>query len=384
MITRLELTNFLVFKHLEIDFSHQINVIIGENGTGKTQLMKAAYALCMGNHLEGTTRSSKSHLQTALASKLVRLFMPLDGRLGRLCRRGASEDAQLEANFDLDKKLSIGFSNRAEKSAKILENENYEKYNHKPIFIPTKEVLSLIRGISATDSDQETIQQVFDDTYLDLCNLLLQSSTTDVEERIDSEPRFGSIFPAIAKAIGGRYEFLENKFRFEEGEYKERRAKNQNEYGDKIETIFVAIKGSEVSNNMTAEGFRKIGILQQLLANKALNPGISGSLFWDEPECNINPKLIKLLVEILLELSHNGQQVILATHDYVVLKWFDLLTDKRKHSVRFHSLYRHPESGELGIERADDYKQLNVNAIASTFSDLYDSEIERSLGGRNK
>jgi recombinational DNA repair ATPase RecF len=45
MITKLELKNFTTFEKLDIDFSPRINVIIGENGTGKTQLLKAGYAL---------------------------------------------------------------------------------------------------------------------------------------------------------------------------------------------------------------------------------------------------------------------------------------------------------------------------------------------------
>ena len=46
MITKLRLKNFTAFKELEIDFSSKVNVIIGENGTGKTHLLKAAYAVC--------------------------------------------------------------------------------------------------------------------------------------------------------------------------------------------------------------------------------------------------------------------------------------------------------------------------------------------------
>ena len=34
MIVQLQLENFTTFKHIEIDFSPKINVIIGENGTG--------------------------------------------------------------------------------------------------------------------------------------------------------------------------------------------------------------------------------------------------------------------------------------------------------------------------------------------------------------
>jgi predicted ATPase len=50
---------------------------------------------------------------------------------------------------------------------------------------------------------------------------------------------------------------------------------------------------------MAAEGIRKLGILQLLLQNHQLDPGRTGPLFWDEPETNMNPKLMKLLVEIL-------------------------------------------------------------------------------------
>ena len=42
-IERIELNNFTVFKNIKINFSKGINVLIGENGTGKTQLLNAIY-----------------------------------------------------------------------------------------------------------------------------------------------------------------------------------------------------------------------------------------------------------------------------------------------------------------------------------------------------
>lgn len=45
MITHLQLKNFTAFTELAIDFSPGINIIIGENGTGKTQLLKAVQAM---------------------------------------------------------------------------------------------------------------------------------------------------------------------------------------------------------------------------------------------------------------------------------------------------------------------------------------------------
>ena len=112
-------------------------------------------------------------------------------------------------------------------------------------------------------------------------------------------------------------------------------------------------------------------------------PGVSGPLIWDEPEANLNPKLLKLLVEILLELARNGQQIILATHDYVLLKWFDLLIDEGKEDhVRYHVLYNGDDGVE--IDSADRYQELDINSIADTYGELYDHEIERALGGDKK
>ena len=123
--------------------------------------------------------------------------------------------------------------------------------------------------------------------------------------------------------IGGRYQWENGGFCFQPGKYREKaspkrsRAKAALIYQDSTVIDFVATKGHLYSSGMTAEGFRKVGILHRLLSNGTLNPGSSGPLFWDEPESNINPKLMKLLVQILLELSRNGQQIILATHDYL-------------------------------------------------------------------
>jgi recombinational DNA repair ATPase RecF len=45
MIKHLSLRNFTVFKTAELEFSPGLNIIIGENGTGKTHLLKMGYLL---------------------------------------------------------------------------------------------------------------------------------------------------------------------------------------------------------------------------------------------------------------------------------------------------------------------------------------------------
>ena len=108
-------------------------------------------------------------------------------------------------------------------------------------------------------------------------------------------------------------------------------------------------------------------------------------LFWDEPESNLNPKLLKLLVQILLELSRNGQQIILATHEYVLLKWFELLTDQgREDEIRFHALAKDADSGEIKLESADDYRAISPNVIAETFNELTKEQVNKKMGSLGK
>jgi predicted ATP-dependent endonuclease of OLD family len=44
MLTHLKLKNFTAFTEADFEFCEGLNVIIGENGTGKTHVLKAAYA----------------------------------------------------------------------------------------------------------------------------------------------------------------------------------------------------------------------------------------------------------------------------------------------------------------------------------------------------
>jgi len=84
----------------------------------------------------------------------------------------------------------------------------------------------------------------------------------------------------------------------------------------------------------------------------------------------------------LLELARNGQQVILATHDYVLLKWFDLLMDRGKSDhVVFHRLYREEGHQAIRSESHSDYSIVGRSAISNTFAELYDEDVKRALGG---
>lgn len=381
MITNLQLKNFTAFAELDIDFSPGINIIIGENGTGKTQLLKAILALS-GPWAHGENSDQR------LAQKLCRLYLPLSEKVGGLRRSGSRRKAMLSANFDSGWDITAIFR-RADAEVSITSNGRATPAE--ALFIPTKEVLSLARGLNSGQADEQTINLIFDDSYIDLAKLLFKKVEWNLSKRIQEDPRLSSIVPRITNLIGGRYTLQKGHICFQAGQYEERAGQSVEDE----ETSAQVFKNSKIqfnpsgstliSSTMTAEGFRKIGMLQRLLSNGSLNPGTTGSLLWDEPESNLNPKLMRDLVQALLELARNGQQIILATHDYVLLKWFDLLMDKGKgDQVRFHVLSRDTDTGQVRRDSMDDYRAIEPNAIADTFNELMKEQVARKMGGLGK
>lgn len=354
MIDQLILKNFTTFdnKGITVEFSPKINVIIGENGTGKTHILKAAYCLCAGATLfKNKSDINEDELKVALTTKLIRLFMPLDDKLGKIHRQGASDQACLSAQFNQNKKITTTFFNNS-KALDIQSRSNYEQYHEEAAFIPTKETLSFMKGFGSLYGRYELS---FDQTYKDVFDLL---ELPEVRKDMLNEKSKWAM-TEIENICGGRFIF----------------------YGGGKVTF--KTESTEYSANAIAEGFRKVGMLSRLLETGAIQPGVSGPLFWDEPESNMNPQLMKLLVQILLALSRNGQQIILATHDYVLLKWFDLLIDRKTDDVKFHALFR-DEEGSVRIDTVNDYKSIKANAIADTFNDLTKEQVNKKMGGLGK
>ncbi len=350
IITQLQLTNFTKFSDLTIDFSPRINVIIGENSSGKTHLLKAAYALCTGrSSFKNDAKIDDDDLSNAVTAKLLKVFMPLDGRLGNIRRHGAgnSGNAQLQAEFASDKKVRLSFHTNS-KSVVMQDRTAYAQILPASVYIPTKEVLSIMEGLPSLYTK---FALSFDQTYADIFAWLELPPARP--EQIVGRTRWA--MEEIEKRIGGRFIFHGGgRVTFKAGD-------------------------DEYSANDMAEGFRKAGMLLRLLETTAIQPGISGPLFWDEPETNMNPKLIRLLVDIVLEMSRMDQQIIIATHDYVMLKWFDLCAQKTD-QIRFHTLLQNESTGEITVESVDSFSEIRPNAISNTYAELYDEDVKRALG----
>jgi len=387
MIAGIEIENFTAFGNLDISLSPRINVIIGSNGTGKTHLLKAIYALAIASQPASAVEGSEKDASAQLTNKLLRVFSPGESRIGALRARGASGGARLCLTGSDDTRVAISFNSNSR--GVQVEKDARSEAQSRPVFIPTKEVQSLVRALQNECHDRATVEMIFDDTYLDLAALLATPGFEDEATSLAEDPRLSNIVRELVALVGGRYRWAnEGGFQFEPGEYEERsdpdrsRAKTAQMYQDSTVLRFKSKGGEPLSSGMTAEGYRKIGVLHRLLCNGSINPGSTGILLWDEPEANLNPALMKEVVQVLLELSRNGQQIILATHDYVLLKWFDLLSEEGKEDhIRYHVIAEAAGDRSISVQSIDDYSRIAETGISQTFSDLYDAEVERSLEG---
>ena len=336
-LTRVRLEHFTAFEDLDLELSSGINVLVGANGTGKTHLMKVCYAAC-----------EVSKTGESFTDKLVHVFLPSRRGHWRLVkrRRGGSQ-ATVEV-FRGEQSLGASFYNRAtiSRHRDVQQNRRWEDSRIESVYIPVKEMLANAPGFRSLYANREIH---FEAVYADILD---RAFLPPLRHR---PATFGRLLRELQEALGGRV-----------------RIKN--------EEFLLSGQQGTFEFSLVAEGLRKLGLLWLLIQNGTLLDG--SVLFWDEPETNLNPKLYRLLMKVLLELQRNGVQIFLATHDYVILEELNLQMNSSD-NVAFYSLYR-DASGEIVCNMARHYLDIQPNAIAETFDDLYDREIERRLGSLGK
>ena len=101
--------------------------------------------------------------------------------------------------------------------------------------------------------------------------------------------------------------------------------------------------GVKLEMHMVAEGDRKVGMLAHLVATGLLSR--DATLFWDEPEDNLNPKLVRSVARAILDVCSLGVQVFIATHSLFLLREIELLTGNTHADV---------EQRYFALERTDD------------------------------
>ncbi len=346
MLTKIKFEKFTAFEDLEVPFSPGLNIFVGENGTGKTHILKALYAAC------DITKSQKS-----MAEKLNKVFRPSGDQIGRLIKRSStSSKGFVELHRRLPGarrtiRIRTAFSNHTKTPEKATESGTPKQWREDPlesVYIPVKDMMANAPGFRSLYS---------------LRNIHFEEVYADIIDRAFLDTLKGPIDAPRKKLLNVLQKSMDGKV------------------VTKNEEFFLKNKQGELEFTLLAEGLRKLALLWVLIQNGTLTNG--SVLCWDEPETNLNPRLMKTVVEILVELQRMGVQIFLTTHDYVILKEFDLQT-KPKDKILYHSLYRNQESGDIEVASTDNYLNISPNAIDDTFGGIVDREIEKSMGKLGK
>lgn len=321
MIRKLTVDGFTVFPTAtSLTLEPGINILVGGNGSGKSHLMKLAYALCKWG-----SSGSRKELPVAWAEEkrlrqlLLRVFALRD--LADLTARDAAPcTATVRASLMGDKvplgsaEIAFTFHSGGEEDGLTLQSIPDRVLSDNAVFLAPREVLSIFPIYTQAG---RRYPELLDSAGWDLCTAL---------ENEDC--------PALPSALAHVLRQIESMLH---GKLIRRNGR-----------FFLQRQGEQpLELTLAAEGFKRLGTLGLLIANGSVRSGTT--LFWDEPEMNLHATHLPLLVGIMLGLCRAGVQVILSTHSLFLLREITIqLTDTRNRNVarRFFGL----QAGRRGSE----------------------------------
>lgn len=339
MFESLTLKNFGTFSEFTWTDHAPINIIIGENDTGKTYTLKSLY--CLAKSIQEYTISKQPKTwKGILADKIYNVYQPTNDKLGSLVKKGSNEDLSVEAKVwsnNYEFKFSKDTKNTITKSTE----EIFKPLEPRSLYIPTKEVLTALNAIASTKNQIGG----FDETYHDLIDAIRVPVTKG-----KLSTTFQKALQAIEPLFDGEVIMRKDEFVFKRGR----------------ETYNMA---------QVAEGIKKLSILITLIRNQSIQKGTI--LILDEPETSLHPRAIVAFCEMLFYLSQAGVQVYLATHSYFVIKQFELLARKHNENIQICSLLK--SEGSILTEFRDLQRGLPDNPIIDASIQLYEDDVRLEL-----
>lgn len=368
MLRQLVIKNFTAFNQASLKFCKGLNVIVGENGTGKTHLLKLGYlhtTIC-DTQTKKQSLSSKEAVERYISERLQNIFKP--DKIGNLSRRSTGEKTEVtgmvdglnsvESNKSLDEPTSLQveneckwmfqFSSRTEKKVTVDMSQVQFTSNVQDgasVYLPSKEMLSFFDGFLSI-YDKYDLQ--FDETFKDLALKLSSPKLKKKPELI------GNLLDTLGTAIGGEVVLEGGRF-----------------------SISVDDNKNNLEITLLAEGLRKLATLLQLIENGSLQR--NGTLFWDEPEANMNPRLIRLIATVLVNLGRNGVQVIVATHSLFLLRELDILIHEKKQTITSRYFALNPTDDGVQIEQGDSIESLQALVLLDEELSQSDRYIEQEI-----
>lgn len=351
-IKKLILNNFMLFENAEIDWGKNINVICGENSTGKTTLLKVMYSVLKPLSKGNKEAINKEMEEQLFVNKLQGVFRPDGMKIGRLVsRKQGSNRTDFEVLLDKNQKITMGFGNRQENHANIKIDASKFSGMYDVIYIPTKEMISTTEHFASL---YEEYHIDFEEMYYDLAKLLDRPLSKGPNTNEQNE-----VLKSFEEIMKGQIVQRDKKF-------------------------YLKVRGEgEFEMGLLSDGYRKLAMIVYLILSGSMNKNTI--LFWDEPETNMNPKTIRPIVQALVALAKMGVQIFVTTHDYFVQQEFNMLTvypelNPERLDIRFMSLYRDGEMNDVKYELEKTASDLKHNAIMQEFDAMCDREQEFIYG----
>lgn len=345
--------NFTSVPSGKWNFSPGLNVIVGENGLGKSHVLKALYSVLKSLSPENTPiggseaeKIGKAQLEKRIADELVGNMRP--DSLGRLVKRQQGRNrAEISIKFS-DKSLNtaFGFATNSRTQVDVTQTPASD-LGKSPVFIPTRELITLCPWfVSLFDSYSVPFEKTWRDTVL-----LLGAPSL----RGPRETKVREILSPIEFAMGGKVEVDANG------------------------RFFLRVNGGRMEAALVAEGLRKFAMLARLISTGILLE--QGYLFWDEPETNLNPRLIKVLARVIVELAEQGIQVFMATHSVFLLREISILTSSNSNQTRYFALAASGDDEVSVLEQGDSVEDLHTLVLLDEELEQSDRYLDNHLNG---
>lgn len=336
-----DIHRFTVLKQATMEFSPAMNVFIGRNGAGKSHLMKLLYAIIKSLPPKESHDRERT-FQRDLAKKLAGVFKPDDQAINRLVTRTTGRSkATVSVTTDCGqvawRLTTLGNLHVDAVEASMSSSPT--------VFLPSRETLAMYEGFIQAYENRELS---FDETYKDVCTLLSGSPLLG--------PRLAlarALAEPLEKILGGSVRLAGNRF-------------------------YLASAEGNLEAHLVAEGHRKIASLIHLVLNGSLLK--NSVLFWDEPEANLNPRLITVVATTLRKLAEFGVQIFVSTHDYLLaselslaMEFAPLLKAEERVDIRFFGLSVSPAfTVQTGSVLAD----LANNDLVAEYAEHFDRQAD--------
>lgn len=335
-IASVSLNEYGMIPSFDCQSFSNINLVIGENGTGKTFLLKALYSATRA--MEEYKRGDDIKTINEVLAEKLRWTFQVD-KLGDMVTRSSNESLIFEMKLGTDQ---IGYQFSSSATSKVVTaTAPSGKRETNSIFIPAKEVLSLYSIILKSREVDKSFG--FDDTYYDLVKALRIS------------PKKGKNYTAFSNSRKLLNSVIDGKVEYDETSGK---------------WFYKNNRSQKFSIGATSEGVKKISIMDRLLSNGYLDN--QSIIFIDEIESALHPTAICQFLDMVAKIvTDMDLQFFISSHSYFVIKKLALIAKTNPGLVTCISLSKDKKPAVHDLSEG-----MPDNSIIDASIALYEEEVE--------